>query len=105
MTTTALRTLIKAVEAGTATTMQFEDAGIGVWGELAYVGSLDAAKVRHEDLMPGWGWHVSHAGASVWYPGVEGDSIQIDADNAQNPARAWLLCILRAKLTEGENDD
>ncbi|RWR30491.1 hypothetical protein D2T29_12535 [Sinirhodobacter populi] len=94
--------LIEAVEAGTATTMLFEDAlGAAIpsadgWAELAYHGSLDAAKALHEGLL-GKGCHFNlmededaggyHAEVYLndWRHGGSSD-----------PARAWLLTILRA---------
>ena len=97
----ALTELLEMVEAGTATTMAFEDAGFDGWAELAYFGSLDAAKALHEAVLPGYklsmngpdiegGWHVY---ASQGVP---------PATYACHPdlARAWLIAIIRAKIAE-----
>jgi hypothetical protein len=70
----------------------------------AYHGSPDAAKALHEAVLPGWdvlnigqddcyGWIVGvkkiDGGAGVWW-----------GRNWNNPARAWLLAILRAKINK-----
>lgn len=67
----------------------------------AFRGSLDAAKALHDALLPGWGWMLNHmAGAARG----ASDGALVDAvepfrshgANSYNPARAWLLAILRA---------
>ena len=58
----------------------------------AYTGSLDAAKRLHDAQLPGWDWCVMPTGVSVY---SAEDNSPIDAD-IDNPARAWLLAILRA---------
>lgn len=73
----------------------------------AFRGSLDAAKRLHDALLPGWGWQRP---AASWEP----DSVAVkspkwtegDDDDeggypwfkgfAVEPARAWLLSILKA---------
>lgn len=107
----ALDKLIEAVEAGTAPEFSiFREAhGKGtVWRSLpslsrhdahrAYNGSLDAALALHEALLPGWDWGVSagpiqgvngYASLLGWQKG------ESEAE-AETPARAWLLAILRA---------
>lgn len=109
-----LRGLIETVEAGTATMDDFDavfppdgkpfkkapksiasiDAGI------AFHGSLDAAKRLHDALLPGWAWMMGNKGTATVIPpehvfakrGTVGPTCRVD----DNPARAWLLAILRA---------
>ena len=68
----------------------------------AYGGSLDAAKALHEAVLPGWRWDVTVHAASVQdskakpnprFPSSWG---LFDGCITDNPARAWLLAILRA---------
>ncbi|WP_395543229.1 hypothetical protein [Neotabrizicola sp. sgz301269] len=102
----ALDRLIAAVDAGNADDSpkgewplrRFLEAFPGSSGEYiraadAYRGSLDAAKALHDALLPGWGFSVHEDSAEVeddhavgpFYDHIGGD-----------PARAWLLAILRA---------
>lgn len=92
--TDALTRLADAVESGTATTMGFEDAGFDGWAELAYFGSLDAAKALHEAVLPGWEWHLGPSNAKI-YP-YNGSPLKSWSGMADTPARAWLLAIIRA---------
>ena len=104
---TDLDALIEAVEAGTIPSHDL-DAFIP-WRGLdtqtndshdAYRGSLDAAKRLHEALLPGWGWDVCDDGeARVFEYTSSADSAPFDdyiGVRRDNPARAWLLAILRA---------
>lgn len=69
--------------------------------EKAYRGSIDAAKRLHDALLPGWtvddmgqragGWRVQLGRFDGKTP-RPAPSAMIDG----NPARAWLLAILRA---------
>ena len=111
-----LARLIEAVEAGAATMNDFAAAfpsetayGPTTWGGAykAYNGSLDAAKRLHDALLPGWRiGQIGQAYASqketadawrVWIvaPDFLESCEQSEAFSA-NPARAWLLAILRA---------
>ena len=69
----------------------------------AYNGSLDAARNLHDELLPGWGWNVGYTQGvqrvltTVWAREAEQD--EVDATST-DPARAWLLAILKAKLSE-----
>ena len=68
----------------------------------AYLGSLDAAKRLHDALLPGWRWGAG-AGDKMQFAAVLEPEKPLSATiNAEsdNPARAWLLAILRA--LEGE---
>lgn len=108
--------LIEAVEAGTAGWYDFPAMCEAVWGDgegqpnymdgirLAYQGSLDAALHLHNSLMPRTSQYsivtdptclcVKVAG---WPNGLGGDiEIQGEGWDESNPARAWLLAILRA---------
>lgn len=66
----------------------------------AYNGSLDAAKRLHDALLPGWAWMMGNKGTATVIPpehvfakrGTVGPTCRVD----DNPARAWLLAILRA---------
>ena len=102
---TALDKLIEAVEAGELSAVNAElsrmfaaDHSIP-WDTIsnansAFRGSLDAALALHEALLPGWRWDLDAAcNAGVWnscdlLPAITGE--------ANTPARAWLLAILRA---------
>ena len=104
----SLSKLIEAVEAGAASMNDFaavfpsETAyGPTTWGEAhkAFNGSLDAAKRLHDALLPGWEWHLGPSNAKV-YP-YNGSPLKSWSGMADNPARAWLLAILRALEQEG----
>jgi len=106
----ALRALIEAVEADKGSRNGFLsvlDGDHAAYAWDAYRGSLDAAKALHEALLPGWDWEaLSNTG------GTEGRAnVVIELKNDPNewkrgvdadPARAWLIAILRAKLSEIE---
>lgn len=106
---TDLDKLIDAVERGEATTWEFEKNGFYGWADLAYFGSLDAAKALHDALLPGWWWAVGtcrvsddarvspEGDDSVTPDGREWcDVTDVDMRPPGNPARAWLLAILKA---------
>jgi hypothetical protein len=68
----------------------------------AFSGSLDAAKALHEAVLPDEGWHVEWVAKyprlaftpAAWCASVGWGTRY--AAYAANPARAWLLAILRA---------
>jgi len=111
--TQALRDLLVKVEAGTIFAGDFvtdEEAalvydafppndddvvGSAEWVGLAHDGSLDAAKVLHEAVLPGCSWGVGDTCAGVYING-EYRSKEV----CGNPARAWLICILRAMIAQ-----
>jgi len=114
--TTALRALIEAVEAGDRlpsrrTIMEAMEWGFDVAKlrslERAYDGSLDAAKALHGALLPGWRCTASYAAnsglssACVFPEKMPQTGLQ-HALAENNPARAWLLAILKAKLGMAE---
>ena len=98
---TALRALEKNVAAGVGTTMGFEDAGFDGWAELAYHGSLDAAKALHDAVLPGWWFAIQPTGANVGSLVPHDGSLSMAAND--NPARAWLLAIILALIWQEEN--
>lgn len=65
----------------------------------AYIGFLDAAMALHEAMLPGWGWQISSDTDVVIFKffGSEPNTIEEQADT---PARAWLLAILDALIAE-----
>lgn len=110
--TTETQALIDAVEAESVDHGSFNiefisgdprESGIcGVNAHRAYDGSLDAAMALHNAVLPGWEFFISKEGkeneffASVLNPRwTLGHSA-----HSSNPARAWLLAILRAMLTQ-----
>ena len=97
--TEALQALADKVEAG-----EF-------WGDMprpqclhtdlcwkAFNGSLDAAKALMEAVLPGWFWWRDQVGR-FWVSNYT-DAFYA-ADKHTNPARAWLLAILRALIAGG----
>lgn len=107
---TDLEQLIAAVEAGTFAQTDFSFGG---WhpnvsyddARGAFTGSLDAAKRLHDALLPGWAWMMGDKGTVTVIPperlfaekGIIGPTCRIEV----NPARAWLLAILRAVQAKG----
>lgn len=96
---TYLDKLIEAVKAGEflldAIPARYETTAY-----QAFSGSLDAAKALHDALLPGWGYRVSPCYAAVMHPSVTGNDVTKDAVVNDNPARAWLLAILKAYREE-----
>ena len=103
---TDLDKLIAAVEAGRLPTFPETCRAVrgadGVDVDAAFGGSLDAAKRLHDALLPGWAWDVCDDGeADVWpYDDIIDD--RVVGICRDNPARAWLLAILRA-VTAGQH--
>ena len=58
----------------------------------AYRGSLDAAKALHDAVLPGWGWALTDIGEAH----ILSADGPIAAGESDNPARAWLLAILKS---------
>lgn len=93
----ALDELIAAVEKGEfllgAMKGRLEDKSYD-----AFSGSLDAAKALHDALLPGWAWKLeSYDGFSLAWVGPPSEMLlrEHEAD-INNPARAWLIAILKA---------
>jgi len=103
--TAALHDLLDRVEAGEASTMGFEDAGFDGWAELAYHGSLDAAKALHDAVLPGCNQYTVDEGPSgcgakivIWPNGLShGPELMFNGYDV-TPSRAWLGAIIRALL-------
>jgi hypothetical protein len=95
-----IRGLIEAVERGDMPNFcpMFHAQGLCTECEGALLGSLDAAKALHDALLPGWRWQVACGELTTYVhvtpPAMEMGNREIGADD--NPARAWLLAILRA---------
>ena len=107
--TAALQALLVRVEAGEASTMGFEDAGFDGWAELAYFGSLDAAKALIAAVCIGAhqvtvDWGPSGCGAKlVWWPDGLSDGREIASQGYDiDPARAMLGAVIRALIADTE---
>lgn len=99
----ALDRLIAAVEAGEASTMLFDDAIPSEdpfnpdKAELAYLGSIDAARWLHDTLLPDRAWGVTCGGEYGAVASVSDVAFgEPHRCQSTTPARAWLLAILRA---------
>jgi hypothetical protein len=103
---TALSELIEAVEAGREPSREEwrvifpflpdddDDYPRCHMAFAANQGWIDAARALHEAVLPGWGWVVhGETGAYVWKNETPSDDAEAEADT---PARAWLLAILKA---------
>ena len=61
----------------------------------SFNGSLDAAKALHEAVLQGCAWFIESAyRGDAPTAAIEGHGISVDASN-DNPARAWLIAIIR----------
>ena len=123
---TDLDKLIAAVEAGDLPEAVFHGSssirghwayttGLDVeqrrWVFLAYNGSLDAALRLHEALLPGWEYALYGPNDSyhLHQAQLETPAMRAALDigfspisgEAESPARAWLLAILRAIKAKG----
>ena len=112
----ALRALIEAVEAagwGVTDWRNFQDIPVGnsgipgpILAHRAYQGSLDAAKMLHGQLLPGWPKNLNFTEhASGYYCCIFGplpddagkwDFAPKSEARAKTTARAWLIAILKA---------
>lgn len=61
----------------------------------AFYGSLDAANALHEALLPGVMWQRCPTGQFCLFDTYV-EEIGHSFDTAKNPARAWLIAILKA---------
>jgi hypothetical protein len=81
------------------------DARIFRHGRDAYHGSLDAALRLHEALLPEWEFWLKQShdefSCAVAWDGIWHAMIRAEADT---PARAWLLAILRALQAKEARD-
>jgi hypothetical protein len=100
----ALIELLAKVEAGEwhndGTSWLFGNDWPNVHG--AFHGSLDAAKALHEAVLPEWHINLTFDFCSVFPSGNDGEQLAHTGQCNENPARAWLIAILKA-LIAGEN--
>lgn len=108
----ALRALAERVEIGKAKGSDFmfaplihANAETEHFAHRAYCGSLDYARTLHETVLPGWrvfqirqmrDWAVRLERSTATKP----DHLMVEGTDASDPARAWLLAILRAIIAE-----
>ena len=96
----ALAELIAKVEAGrvygnlTAQILADTDMDVELFLD-AYEGSLDAAKALHDAVLPGWA-AIANTNGTVQLAGPAPDWKRHTGCKENNPARAWLLVILKA---------
>ena len=109
----ALRELKKGVESGTDT-MPMHTACYRRFGSGCHIdgaswidsdsysaarGALGGAWTLHNAVLPEWQWMITFNGRVRLFNGHD----MVDgATTADNPARAWLLAIIRAKLADLE---
>jgi hypothetical protein len=108
----ALTELLAKVEAGDALPRDFRCLEVSMQdarytemppaARLAYKGSLDAAKALHEAVLQGWHINLTLDFCSVFPDGNDGEQLAHTGQCNDNPARAWLIAILKA-LIAGEN--
>jgi hypothetical protein len=107
--TAALIALLERVEAGHLTASCLPDSMVKNWQQImdAYHGSLDAAKALHDAVLPGWEYGISQnaeepepaAYVAKWDAKLAGDGF---AAVSYDPARAWLIAIIRALIADTE---
>lgn len=66
---------------------------------FAYNGSLDAAKALHEAVLPGWLYSIENEATCVFTDDILNAELGRCDDN---PARAWLIAILKALIAQEE---
>lgn len=95
----ALNALIDAVERGGPNKndgtlyLLFGDDWVHAWDVIGW-GSLDAAKALHDALLPDQLWEITPLG-NVYIRDIEYNQLS-RAFVTSNPARAWLIAILKA---------
>jgi hypothetical protein len=68
----------------------------------AYTGSLDAAKALHEAVLPKRYWKIGEWDGA-WTVNIPFTMTKvIEATSEESPARAWLIAILKALISELE---
>ena len=103
---TALRALEGRIEEGAWTVTHWKDFNAlcdPILAHRAYHGSLDSAKELHDTVLPGWEWSLGPLNARVMP--YNSETGQYRDGMASNPARAWLLVIIRALIWQKENRD
>lgn len=100
----ALRELLAKVEAGKSLWEGYSDYHtLQPYHALisdAYHGSLDAAKALHEAVLLGWWWKA--ISPDPHYVQVGRPNIGVYSGYSDNPARAWLIAILKALIRKEE---
>ena len=111
----ALKALLAKVEAGEvhnyASTFaivrclntQFDTSILNDLLVKAYTSDLNAAKALHEAVLPGWSWvkpDGPEMGSIRVFGPDNGDFYPSAIGKASNPARAWLIAILKALIAE-----
>jgi hypothetical protein len=83
--------------------------GIGMNASMwqAYSGSLDAAKALHEAVLQGWAWSLYEEDSGEFLSIVsKGYNVKIyQANWHTDPARAWLIAILKALIAGEDTND
>lgn len=117
----ALDKLIAAAESGTVISMnarevchclgwKFPDMRVR-WLLSSEIGSLDAAKTLHEALLPGWRlWALGEedetsCGWTAMILKRQNRDVGVRVFNQPNPARAWLIAILKAYRAKMEGSE
>ena len=110
--TAALQTLLERVDAGDDQAPfwkvwlpENEDGPLAFVAQRAFNGSLDAAKALHEAVLPGWFPGVSqniHSGE--WLAWVQDKVTHHFSRSGADPARSWLIAILRALIATPDTE-
>jgi hypothetical protein len=78
----------------------------GFWHLVdAYNGDLNAAKALHEAVLPDFSWSVSKHDRAWVIGHADPDDITTwieESAQSANPARAWLIAILKALIAEAQ---
>lgn len=105
----ALKALAEKVEAGEWDRRVTTSKAAGLNGSdivnavRSYNGSLDAAKALHDDLLPGWEWSMeSEDQCCAVYKDPMNCTGCAQLGHSSNPARAWLMAIIKALIAEEE---
>jgi hypothetical protein len=103
---TALKAMLAKVEAGSFKWNAWAEPPLdrSLMGKVedAYSGSLDAAKKLHEAVVPDWGWMRYNTGGVSLVRKIDGNVVSHTGINLGNPARAWLIAIIKALIWEAE---
>ena len=76
----------------------FGDAWVHIY-DIYSSGSLDAAKALHEAVLSGWSATIQLEGL-CYVHGFDGEH----SATSDNPARAWLLAILEALISQEKKE-
>lgn len=97
----ALKDLLSKVETGDCSMWLCLNVSIehGEKALDAFNGSLDAAKALHEAVLPGWDYRICRLNGGLTVHAEVGPEVFQFADD---PARAWLIAILKALIAQEE---